>query len=376
MSEDRPHIQQYPNPDRLKMGRLLRGMTQKEISTATGIDQSLVSKYENGRTIPETDLLAIAQVLQLPTDFFYRQLILYAPNGTSVLMFRRKQTTSVKVQDQVIMEMNRLSENVRILFNSVDLQTTANIPIHEPGDETVNGIEEIADRVRLELNIPPGPIPSIVRVLESMGVIIVRRSLPPKVDALVNSPPGERPVIILSNNLMGGRERFTLAHELGHMVMHNAINYPYKDLEAQGHRYGGSFLMPARDIKSKLRNLTMERLIALSAEWRVSVQALVRRAFDLEVITERQYRSWNVELGKSGFRTKEPVKIPHETPTLLNSLVQLHINELGYTVRELSEALAMEEWEFRQNYLGEVPMRILPKKKIVLRPPQDDTEIS
>lgn len=355
-------------PEMLKMGRILRGKTQRQLADETGIDQALISKYENGRPIPESDLETIAATLQLPEKFFYRHINIHSPNGASMLMFRRRQTTTGKMQEQVSMEMNRLSDNVRVLLDSVDLQTISVVPFYEPKTGSSEEIESIAERVRLELRIPRGPIKSMTRVLESIGVVIVRRRMPTKIDALVDSTPGSPTILLLSEDLLGGRQRFTLAHELAHMVMHTALNFTYENLEWQADYFASAFLMPEHDIKSKLRNLTMERLIALSTEWRVSVQALVRRAFDLGVISERQYRSWNEQLGKSGYRTSEPYTIPIEEPSLLSSLIRIHMNDLQYTVTELADALAMEEWEFRHNFLGERTLHIIPKsKKPILR---------
>lgn len=355
------------------MGRLLRAKTQSDLANDTGIDQALISKYENGRPIPDEHLTAIAQVLQLPDVFFRRQVVLHAPNGASMMMFRRRQTASGKMQDQIAAEMTRLSDNVRVLFDSVDVQAIAVLPLYEMKTESLEEVESIAERVRLELRVPPGPVQSMTRVLESVGVIIVRRPMPPKIDALVDSVPGSPSILLLSDSLLGGRQRFTLAHELGHLVMHSALNYGYDTIEEQANRFAPAFLMPAQDIKPKLRNLTMERLVALSAEWRVSVQALVHRAFDLEVISERQYRTWNEKLGKGGYGNSEPIPIPVELPTLLKSLIHLHMNDLRYSVPELAHALAMEEWEFRKNFLDETTLRIVQKtKKPVLRAVFDD----
>lgn len=358
----------HARPEMLRMGRTLRGLTQRELAEATSIDQALISKYENGRPIPDGDLITVAKALRLPENFFFRQMVLHAPNGASMMMFRRRQTATEKTQEQVLMEINRLGDNIRVLLESVDVQGMSSLPFHEPTSESLDEIEDIAERVRLELRVAPGPIPSMTRILESVGVVILQRPLPPKVDALVDSLPGSAPIMLLSNELLGGRQRFTEAHELGHLVMHNALSFSYEALEAQANRFASAFLMPKREIKAKLRDLTMERLTALSAEWRVSVQALVRRGLDLDVLNYRQYRTWNETLGKSGYRTAEPIAIPTEKPTLLKLLIQTHLNELRYPVNELADALAMEEWEFRSIYLDE-PLHLVKKeKKTILRP--------
>lgn len=354
------------------MGRVLRGMTQRELADATGIDQALISKYENGRSIPDSDLRAIARFLRLPDVFFRKQTFLHAPHGASMMMFRRRQTATGKMQEQVVVEINLLSDKVRDLLKSVEFETISRMPLHEPSDESIDEVEDIAERVRLELRVAPGPVPSMVRVLESIGVIIVKQRLPPKIDALVDAMPGHPTILLLSDSILGGRERMTMAHELGHLVMHPLLNFSYKALEDQADRFAAAFLMPRNDIRAELRDISMERLIALSSKWRVSVQALVHRAVDLEVIGERQGRFWYEQLGKSGFRNAEPTPIAPETPTLLKSLLRLHMDDLRYSVEELAEVMQMEEWEFRKTYMDEPPAHLATKqKKPILRPSFD-----
>lgn len=368
-------ITEFARPEMLRMGRLLRALTQHELAARTEIDQALISKYENGRPINDSDLKKISEILQLPEAFFRRQIPIHAPNGASMIMFRRRKTASTKVQDQVIMEMNWLRDNVRILRESVDVQGFFNIPLYEPEEGSPEEIESIAERVRLELRILPGPVKSVIRSLESMGVVIIHKELPTKVDAILDSSLVDSPIALLKDNIPGGRQRFSLAHELGHLVMHNTIKFDLDAIEEQADRFASAFLMPAYDIKTKLRKLTLERLIALSAEWQVSVQALVRRAADLDLLTDRQYRYWNVQLSQNGFRTSEPVPLPVEFPTLIESLINIHLNQLDYSVNELASVLTMEDWEFKRIYLGE-KIQIVPKPqqiKPVLRPFADNS---
>lgn len=50
--------------DRIKKVREARGMTQGEFAVALGVDRSLVSRWENGKKIPQLDtLIRISDVL-------------------------------------------------------------------------------------------------------------------------------------------------------------------------------------------------------------------------------------------------------------------------------------------------------------------------
>lgn len=367
--EQQRAITEPVRPAMLQMGRKLRGLTQRELAEATGIDQALISKYENGRPIPESDLHSISNALQLPSSFFRRRMEIYAPDGVNMMLFRRRQATSIRTLDQVLMEMNRLAASLDVLLESVDVETVARIPCIEPSTGTIDEIEAIADQVRLELKVPPGPVSSVTRVLESIGVVIVKRPLPPKVDALVDSKPGHLSLLLLNDQMPGGRVRFSLSHELAHLVMHNALTFSMKDMDNQANQFASAFLMPAQDIKPKLRYLNLDKLIALSVEWKVSVQALVYRARTLGTISADEQRRWHIQFNRRGYNDHEPIAIPLESPSLLKSLITLHLEDLKYSIKELSDVLAYEEWEFRSQFLDDPRLRVVPpKKKPVLRP--------
>src|SRR6478735_3210678 len=83
-------------------------------------------------------------------------------------------------------------------------------------------------------------------------------NLPCSGEAVVVSSPGRRPIVVVSNGLSTNRLRFTLAHELGHIVLPwqigAAICYPngtlladgavHADGEAQANRFARELLIP------------------------------------------------------------------------------------------------------------------------------------
>ncbi len=54
----------------LKLLRKQRGLTQLQLQLATGIEQSLISKFESGQRIPPTDtLLVLADFYGVSIDY-------------------------------------------------------------------------------------------------------------------------------------------------------------------------------------------------------------------------------------------------------------------------------------------------------------------
>lgn len=156
--------------------------------------------------------------------------------------------------------------------------------------------------------------------------------------------------------------RFTLAHELGHVIMHQK---PSADMESEADRFAAEFLMPARDIRPELRPLSLSRLVVLKQYWRVSMAALIQRAGDLKVITERQRRSLWTQMSKEGYRKVEPSPIETERPTVLSDILDVYRHSHGFTLAEMSTMVASYEHEFRTRYFPAPSPATAPSLRVV-----------
>jgi Zn-dependent peptidase ImmA (M78 family) len=144
------------------------------------------------------------------------------------------------------------------------------------------------------------------------------------------------------------RERFTLAHELGHLVMHTTTIS--EDAEHEADEFAAEFLMPAAEIRAQLRGIDLGTAYSLKLAWKVSMGALIRRARDLGLVSESRYKSLNVMKSKKGWHRNEPGTLDHEEPTVIKALIEVHLDEHNYTVNELADTLGLREAEFRELY--------------------------
>ena len=147
------------------------------------------------------------------------------------------------------------------------------------------------------------------------------------------------------------RVRLTLAHELGHLVLHSDITID-QDVEAEANQFAGEFLMPEEVIRPALRNLRVARLLDLKREYGVSMQALVERAFHLELISPTQRTSMYKMFSARGWRKVEPGSedLPPEQ-TSLASAIGRSLSERGLSPDEVARiagfATAAENKIFR-----------------------------
>ncbi|MBI5284951.1 MAG: ImmA/IrrE family metallo-endopeptidase [Chloroflexi bacterium] len=324
------------NPDILKIARESREMSQTDLARTLGVPQGKISKIEADLlTVSRADLFAIAKVLDYPEHFF-----LWADSAHSVasheMFHRRRQKVSARTLARIHAEMNIAQMRLKRLLDSAVIERDGFERI-DP-DEFDGDVEALARAVRVAWHIPPGPIRDVTKEIENAGGVIVRHDFRTRqVDAVSQWLPHLPPVFFVNDQLPADRERLTLGHEVGHVIMHRTIE---PDAETQAARFAGEFLMPAEDIRHELRDATLERLANLKSYWKVSMAALNVRAHELGAITERQYRRNAMRLSQLGYRLVEPVDLPREEPKILGELIALHVEELGFDDQDLGYLLA------------------------------------
>jgi Zn-dependent peptidase ImmA (M78 family) len=168
-----------------------------------------------------------------------------------------------------------------------------------------------------------------------------------------------RHVIVLNSQLPPSAQRFALAHEVGHLVQHSGA--ASEDMERDADAFAAELLMPAEDIRPELRGVRFRDLGTLKARWRVSLAALIRQGHHLGCISDRQYRTFNIELNKlPGGRKREPGEFDPEQPRLMRHIISHYQSEVGYSVDELLRAMVITRERLDEYYLGAPQRRLRP----------------
>ena len=158
---------------------------------------------------------------------------------------------------------------------------------------------------------------------------------------------GLPPIFFVNSESPSDRTRFSLAHEVGHVIMHQT---PVGDQEAQADQFASEFLLPSREVGPQLKPISVERAAALKPYWKVSMAAIIKKAFDLKKISESYYRKLFTQMSKLGYRLNEPNPLMPEEPTVINDLIGVHLTELHYSVPELADVVCEKEHRFRERY--------------------------
>lgn len=332
------------NPRMLVVAREARCIGQAELAKHLKISQGSLSKIEGGVAKPTLEFCKnISETLNFPLDFFQQTSGVHG-TGTEAFhqMYRRKQALPAKDFRRVEAQVNIVRMHIEKMLRSVDWHTGIEMPKWsiEDFDESA---AKAAIALRATWNLPAGPIDSVTQLIEDAGGIVVMFDFGTKlVDATSFRYPGLPPLFFVNKGLTGDRMRFTLAHELGHMVLHSI---PVESMEMEADQFAAEFLMPARDITQSLNRFDLPRAALLKPTWKVSMGSLLYRAKTLGKITDNQSRHLWIKLGAAGWRTREPeeLDIPIEQPRFHQQLVDLHLKTLGYSEHEFANLLCSSD---------------------------------
>lgn len=324
------------NADMLIVARQARGFSQSALARAAGVSQSKISKIENGILPPSEDLmLKLSGALRFRPQFFYRQSRL-RPSPANY--HRKREKLSAGDWEAILARSEVFRFTIEEMLSSIEMVTSRPAPPAIDIDQYDGRIEDVAAAVRQQWLLPRGPVADVAKVLEDAGVLIVPFDFGTElIDAFCQHAADGLPPLIFLNTRFKAKDRirFSLAHELGHLVMHRL---PNPNMEHQANNFASSFLMPANDILPSLYGMSMEKLMTLKLHWKTSMQAIIRRSRDLGRLSERGYKYYSIEMSSRGWRAKEPVEITGdiEAPVTLRQLFRAHIDSLSYSLEELS----------------------------------------
>lgn len=292
--------------NRLRSYRRIEGVSQVDLAADLGISPQLVSKIENGWLPLNFDLQQIG----------YSSSRLEVDEMTEPLHRQRASTP--------VASRNRAKELLR-LAGEAFTSLSSGMKHHLEPLGPARSDDEIADfacevRTWVLKQEEHAPIKNLTKAVEQAGVCLVPLAGMEGIDGL-SSWVGGQPVIGLNVNVPGDRFRLTLAHELGHLVLHTPSR---AQAEPEANRFAAALLIPDEEFDDGIEamgdRLTIRNFLAMKSVWGVSASALIYRAFHSGYLTDRSYRSLQIQMSK--WRKNEPASFDIAPGTLLPNLVQ------------------------------------------------------
>ncbi|MCW2542227.1 MAG: helix-turn-helix domain protein [Frankiales bacterium] len=202
-------------------------------------------------------------------------------------------------------------------------------------DQALTGdqIEELAAQTRMALGLDAsGPILHVTRALERGGIVVAPLALSGGDDdtetvghfgASCWPGPPDPAIVGYFHGASGDRQRFTLAHEVGHLVLHTRRTFVASP-EDEANRFAGAFLVPRSSYAEFIGDQlpTLREFVQMKARWGVSIQALIMRGSHLGHIDDSRKTSLFKQISARGYRKVEPVTVHPEEPVLFRKLVE------------------------------------------------------
>lgn len=305
------------NPKRLSLARKRRRLTAKALAGESGVAVDTVSRLENGQNEPDAATVAkLAAALRFPVAFFEQG----DPEeiDSAAVSFRSFSKMSARERDAALSagELGlELSEWVERKFS---------LPPADLLDLTYETSAEVAAQsLRQYWGLGEKPIGNVIGLLETRGVRVFSLS---ENTASVNAFSfwlDAKPFIFLNNYKTAESSIFDTMHEVGHLTMHmHGDPKGIRSAEREADAFASAFLMPANDVRARMPNrITVDVILQAKLRWRVSAMAMAYRLNSLGMLSEWQYKSICIELGRRGYRMDEPQGIPRENSVVWKKIL-------------------------------------------------------
>ncbi len=311
---------------RINQARKATGLSLRALADKAGVTAMAISKYETGKSTPSSGvLLSLAKALNVRTEYFFRPVKVELQE----VNYRRQSKLPVKALQQikgdVLEQLERFLELERFLPKG-PLQAFT-LPENLPSTITNYAeIEQIAAMLREAWDLGVDPIPVLTDMLEERGVKVFQSQAlhGDGFDGMAATVNGI-PLIVVGSGWPGDRQRFTLAHELGHLIIKGRLATDL-DEESAANRFAGAFLVPQSEVRKELGErrtwLEPKELAALKKSYGLSMGGWMHRANDLGILSDAHYLEMVKFFRVRGWHKKEPGDpFPAEQPQLFEQLV-------------------------------------------------------
>ena len=352
--------------ERLRQARLAAGLTLEGLveKLERPITRQALSKYETGASEPSPSRITeIAAALNISTS----SLLSEPTTEIQWVAFRKLAKLSKSRQERITAAAGQRLEGEVKLREMFHLGERHNLP--SPIEvQSLEDCDYAAAALRMRWGLDYRPVNSLIELTEEHGVAVLGWPEEWGFDGL-SGWANRTPVIVLNRAVPPDRLRLNVAHELGHLVT-KSTGDATRD-EKFAFRFAASFLVPAESARHELgfhrRDIAIYELGLLKQRWGLSMQGWIRRAKDLEIISDGLYKTMNIGFRQRGWHREEPVEYKaDESPTLFMRLLHRALAERVITsddVRRFDPDFAFPD--------GQAGLARVSLRSIVQRSPEE-----
>lgn len=351
--------------ERLSAARKSAGLSLRELAVRAGLSHTAIAKFEKNQLTPSSrQLMDLAKILGVRCEFFFRPMRAEIKD----VEYRKKSSAPKKLLDRIhgdVLEQAERWQELLSLYPSSPLKPFTLPTGVSPSIDREAQVEDLTQNLRRAWSLGTNPIPDLIDTIESKGVrvIVTLADDQGKFDGLAGEVDGA-PLIVISGAWTGDRQRFTLAHELGHLTLKGRLSSALSDRLAAAHplgdaeerlcnRFAGAFILPRPAVIEHLgerrHHLEPRELFLLKHEFGLSMQACLFRALDANVIDSDTHQRLFRQFGQRGWRKKEPgAPYPREQTKLFHQLAYRALGEQYIGDSKAAELLGLPLSRFHQ----------------------------
>ncbi|MBI1268563.1 MAG: ImmA/IrrE family metallo-endopeptidase [Cryomorphaceae bacterium] len=340
---------------RLKSARLIKGLSMEELANAVGVSKQMISKYEAAKSMPDSSvLIALSRALEQKADYFFR------PRKIQIgeVEFRKKSSLSSKTSNGIAEQVHVMLENYIAVEDILSIESKFENPLERFVIQNLEDVEIAVNELRSKWEIGYDPILNIVELLEYNEIKVLEIDLNMSgFDGMATRVDELYPVVVVNKNFPIERKRFTLLHELGHLLLKFTADFTHKEIEQFCNRFAAALLLPAKVAIEKLgehrSQLAIKELELIQRRFGISIPAIVYRLADLKVITPTLLRRFFIRM-RSDEQFKNQVSVTRymgeETSTRYEGLIHRALTQELMSLSRAASLLGVSISEIRKSY--------------------------
>lgn len=339
--------------DNIKKLRIRNGFSLRSLADILCISHTAISKIEKGDLMPSSEILIkISKAFNVKVSELFKE----PQKELEIKEINYRKSSKFTLKNKGIVEeitKEKLQKYLEV-EDIIPYKKNNNISI-EQLYFTINSLDEIEENVvivRDKLKLGLDPISNMINLLEALGIIVIFINTIKGFDGkegLVNN----KPFIIVANDKPGDRQRYNLAHELGHLI----VKFDNLDPEQVANYFAGAFLIPREsllnDLGEKRKKLSLFELENLKRKYKVSMQSIIFRAHQLGIINEYEKTRLFKQFSMLGYRKNEPVNIEKEETFKFENMICELVSEGYISESKAAEYLNIRTLEFVEKYMGQ-----------------------
>lgn len=308
---------------RIQRARKALGLSLRDLGKQISLSHAAIKKYEDNEVTPSSDILInLAKALHVKVEYFFRPSRFTLTNIKyrihADIPERQLEEITAKILDQIERRIE--------LENLFPVSPVQEFSLSQKKISGYDDLEIVANQMRKQWNLGFEPLPDLIDIFEEHGIKIfaINNQKYSKFDGL-SARINDIPIIVIGSHWSGDRQRFTLAHELGHLVLHDVFHPPL-DEEKCCNRFAGAFLLPKKALVTILgehrNHIEARELSLIKEEFGISMSSIMHRAEDTGIISNRLYLQLRSEYNEKGWSKMEPGKqYPKERSHIFEQMI-------------------------------------------------------